>query len=325
MRACIGTSYGSIESFSVVDIPLPRPRAGQLRIQIEATALGFVDGLMVRGKYQIQPPLPYTPGGEIVGIVDAIGPDVKGIGLGERVVTWQLGGGLAEYAVIDAQDVDSIEEDVAPQIAAAMLVDYQTSYYALFERGRLTAADSVLVIGAAGGVGAAAVQMAVQTGAHVIAAASTEDKRRMALELGACTAIDYRKPDWRDALRAAAPGESDDEVTAFLGQGPKRGLECVAADRVEHHVNRSAGGRIPALPANLALLKSASLIGVDIRHFLGKQPERARRVRASLFRQVKTGLLKPPVIVPFTLDQTREALEATISRERRGKVVVMPG
>jgi NADPH:quinone reductase-like Zn-dependent oxidoreductase len=325
MRACIGTSYGSIESFSVVDIPLPRPRAGQLRIQIEATALGFVDGLMVRGKYQIQPPLPYTPGGEIVGIVDAVGPDVKGIGLGERVVTWQLGGGLAEYAVIDAQDVDSIEEDVAPQIAAAMLVDYQTSYYALFERGRLTAADSVLVIGAAGGVGAAAVQMAVQTGAHVIAAASTEDKRRMALELGACTAIDYRKPDWRDALRAAAPGGTIDVVLDPVGGDTFEPAFRSLAKEGRYLVVGFAGGRIPALPANLALLKSASLIGVDIRHFLGKQPERARRVRASLFRQVKTGLLKPPVIVPFTLDQTREALEATISRERRGKVVVMPG
>jgi len=324
MRAFIGTTYGSIDSFSIDEVALPEPGTGQIRVRIQAAALGFVDGLMLKGKYQIQPPLPYIPGGEIAGVVDAVGPDVKGIGVGQRVMTWQLGGGLAEYVVVNADDVDLVAEGLSPSIAAAMLVDYQTSHYALFERGRLAATDTVLVLGATGGVGAAAVQMAVRAGAHVIAAASTEDKRKMALALGASSAIDYRRPDWRDSLKDAAPGGSIDVVFDPVGGDTFEPAFRSLAKEGRYLVVGFAGGRIPALPANLALLKSASLVGVDIRHFLSRQPERARRVRASLARQVMTGLLKPPVIMPFTLDQARLAIEATMSRERRGKVVVQP-
>lgn len=324
MRAFIGRSYGSIESFSIEDIPVPEPRAGQIRIRIEATALGFVDGLLVQGKYQIRPDLPYIPGGEIVGIVDATGPDVNAIALGQRVATWQLGGGLAEYVVVDAEEVDPVDDALTPPIAAAMLVDYPTSHYALFERGRLTAADTVLVLGASGGVGAAALQMAVRAGAHVIAAASTEDKRRAALDLGACSAIDYARPDWRAALKAVAPGGSVDVVFDPVGGDVFEPAFRSLAKEGRHLVVGFAGGRIPALPTNLALLKSALLIGVDIRHFCASQPERARRVRASLFRQATTGLLKPPAIVAFTLDESLQAMTATMSRERRGKVVVLP-
>ena len=324
MRAFIGTSYGSIDSFSIDEVTLPEPGTAQIRVRVEATALGFVDGLMVQGKYQIQPPLPYIPGGEIAGIVDAVGQGVTAIDVGQRVVTWQLGVGLAEYVVINADEVDLVADGLTPATAAAMLVDYQTSHYALFERGHLAAADTVLVLGATGGVGAAALQMAVRAGAHVIAAASTEDKRKMASALGAAAVIDYGRPDWRDAFKAAAPGGSIDVVFDPVGGDTFEPAFRSLAKEGRYLVVGFAGGRIPALPVNLALLKSAALVGVDIRHFLSSKPERARRVRASLARQVVTGLLKPPVIVPFTLDQARQAIEATMSRERRGKVVVRP-
>lgn len=204
MKSFVGTSF-DIGSYALVDEPMPEPGHGQLRIRIEATALGFVDGLMMQGRYQIKPRLPYVPGGEIAGVVDAVGPGVTRPLVGERVVTWQLGGGLAEYVVVDAADVDIAPSGLPMPIAAAMLVDYQTAHYALFDQGRLTAADTLLVLGAGGAVSSAAIQLAVHAGARVIAAASSESKRKASCELGAVAAIDYRLPDWRDALRSVAP------------------------------------------------------------------------------------------------------------------------
>src|SRR3954463_13257338 len=195
MRKFIGSEYGSLDAFTLSEGEIPQPAEGEVRLKVEATALGFVDGLMVQGRYQIRPPLPYVPGGEIAGTVDATGPGVEAVVIGDRVVTWQLGGGLAEYVTVDAKDVEKIPAGLDATAAAAMLVDYQTAHYALFERGKLRQGETTLVLGAAGGVGSAAVQLAAQAGAYVIAAASTERKREMARQLGACTTIDSRAPD----------------------------------------------------------------------------------------------------------------------------------
>jgi NADPH:quinone reductase len=177
MQSFEGATYGSLDAFGWVERNMPDPLTGQVRIRVEATALGFVDGLMVQGRYQIKPPLPYVPGGEIAGVVDAIGAEVLHLSAGSRVVTWQLGGGLSEYLVAPANQVESIPAELDFASAAAMLVDYQTAHYALFERGRVSASETVLVVGAAGGVGSAAVQLAAKAGAHVIAAASTNRPR----------------------------------------------------------------------------------------------------------------------------------------------------
>ena len=160
MRAFVGTSLGSIDGFVLDHLPVPEPGAGQIRIRVQATALGFVDGLIVQGRYQLKPVLPYIPGGEIAGVVDATGPGAESLKQGQGVVTWQLGGGLAEYAVVNLSDVDVVQDDISAVVAASMLVDYQTAHHALFEVAAVRAGDSVLVLGAAGGVGSAAVQMA---------------------------------------------------------------------------------------------------------------------------------------------------------------------
>jgi NADPH:quinone reductase-like Zn-dependent oxidoreductase len=322
MQSFSGTTF-ELGSFALVDQPLPQPGPGQLRVCIEATALGFVDGLMMQGRYQIKPPLPYVPGGEIAGVVDAVGPGVTAPAIGQRVVTWQLGGGLSEYVVVDASDVDLVPPELPLPVAAAMLVDYQTAHYALFDQGRLTAADTLLVLGAGGAVASAAIQLAVRAGARVIAAAGSEHKRNAACELGAAVAIDYGLPNWRDALKKAAP-EGVDVVLDPVGADKLEPAFRSLAKAGRYLVIGFAGGAIPALPVNLALLKNATLHGVDIRHFLASRPERARRIRRALFSMVACGHLQPPALIEFPLANARQAVHAMADRDRHGKIIVLP-
>ncbi|MGJ7491551.1 NADPH:quinone oxidoreductase family protein [Variovorax sp. ZT4R33] len=322
MRSFAVRTYDIDAPLECLDVPIPQPKPGEVRIRIEATALGFVDGLMVQGRYQIKPPLPYVPGGEIAGIVDAVGDGVACVRVGERVVTWQLGGGLADYVVVPAVDVDVLDEGISAVTAASMLVDYQTAHHGLFDRGHVGSTDAVLVLGAAGGVGAAAVQMAARTGATVIAAASTAEKREFAQALGARHTIDYLAADWRAQLRAKAPEQFVDVVFDTVGGDMLEPAFRSLGKTGRYLVVGFAAGRVPSLPVNLALLKSAALLGVEIRHFLHTEPARAKRVRSALFSQVRTGALLPPRTTRFPLEQAAAAVKATASRTRAGKVVV---
>ncbi len=324
MRKFEGSSYDSLDSFALVEARVPVPAAGEIRIRIEATALGFVDGLIVQGRYQIKPPLPYVPGGEIAGVVDAIGPGVTDLSVGDRAVTWQLAGGLSDYVVVRAGDVDRVPDDLDLASAAAMLVDYQTAHYALFERAKVRSGETVLVLGAAGGVGSAAVQLAARAGAYVIAAASSEQKREFARRLGASATVDYGSEDVRSDIRAKAPGGAVDVVFDPVGGAVTEPMFRSLAKGGRHLVVGFAAGRIPALPTNLALLKDAALVGVDIRHFVTTRPDDARHARTSLFERVASGVLAKPRTMAFSLEHAGEALATTLRREKSGKVVVLP-
>jgi NADPH:quinone reductase-like Zn-dependent oxidoreductase len=237
-------------------------------------------------------------------------------------VTWQLGGGLSEYVVAPAQEVEVIPAELDAVSAAAMLVDYQTAYYALFERGKLQVGETVVITGAAGGVGSAAVQLAAKAGAHVIAAASTEQKRSRVRALGAHAVINSASSDIRSDIKANAP-KGVDVVLDPVGGSTFEALFRSLAKEGRHLVVGFAGGSIPALPANLPLLKSAALVGVDVRHFLVAHPEDARRARMSLFQQVASGALTKPDVTTFPLENAREALAASSSRDKAGKIVVL--
>ena len=326
MRKFVGSGLGSLDAFSLVEADLPAPSEGEIRIRIEATALGFVDGLIAQGRYQIRPTLPYVPGGEIAGTVHATGPAVDTVSVGDRVVTWQFGGGLAEYVVVDANAVDKIPAGLAATAAAAMLVDYQTAHYALFDRARLREGETVLVLGAAGGVGSAAVQLAARAGAHVIAAASTDRKREVARQLGAHATIDSDSgaPDVRSQIKATAPGGAVNVIFDPVGGDKFEAMFRSLAKDGRHLVVGFAAGGIPSLPANLPLLKSAALVGVDVRHFLAARPAEARRTRMALFERVASGALQAPRVTSFPLERAGEALAATMRRDKAGKVVVLP-
>jgi NADPH:quinone reductase-like Zn-dependent oxidoreductase len=256
--------------------------------------------------------------------VDATGPGVDAVVISDRVVTWQLGGGLAEYVTVDARAIDKIPAGLDATTAAAMLVDYQTAHYALFERGQLRPGETVLVLGAAGGVGSAAVQLAARAGAFVIAAASTEQKRDLARQLGAAATIDSRAPDLRTQLKAAALQGSVDVIVDPVGGETFEAMFRSLAKEGRHLVLGFAGGSIPSLPANLPLLKSASLVGVEIRHFLASQPVKAQEVRTALFESVVSGTLRAPAVTTFPLERAAEALAATMQRDKAGKIVVLP-
>jgi len=267
MRQFVGSSLESLDAYALVEADIPIPSGSEVRIRIEATALGFVDGLIAQGRYQIRPKLPYVPGGEVAGTVDAIGPDVRGVSVGDRVVTWQFGGGLADYTVVDAGAVDRIPDGLSATTAAAMLVDYQTARYALFDRGQLRQGETVLVLGAAGRVGTAAIQLAARAGAFVIAAASTEPKREIARRLGAHATVDASAPDLRDQIRASAPKGAIDVILDTVGGATFEAMFRSLAKEGRHLVVGFAAGSIPSLPANLPLLKTGALIGVDYRYY----------------------------------------------------------
>jgi NADPH:quinone reductase len=323
VRVYLGTAYQT-DAFSLRDAPVPEPGPREVRLRIRAAALGFVDGLMVRGRYQIRPPLPYVPGGEISGVIDAAGSEVASSLIGSRAATWQLGGGLSEYVVVPANEVDLIPDALSFEAAAAMLVDYQTAHYALFHRAYLRAGETILVLGAAGAVASAAIQLALQTGAYIIAAASSDEKRQSALALGAHAAVDYGSENWREALRGAAPGGTVDVVFDPVGGSTfETAFRSLGKDG-RHLVLGFTSGKISSLPANLPLLKSASLVGVDIRHFLASQPEAAQRARSSLFDMVATGKLKAPQLITYRLEEAAQAIDATMVRAKAGKVVVLP-
>jgi len=322
MRHFSGNELGSPKNFAHEVVEDPSPGRGEVRIRVQAVALGFVDGLIVAGRYQMIPTLPFTPGGEIGGVVDMIGPDVHDIRIGARVVTWQLGGGLAEFAVVPATDVDIIPAELDMVAATAMLVDYQTASYALVERGQLKPGETVLLAGASGGVGSAALQIARNLGARVIALVSDPSKHLRATELGAAIVLSPSDPHLRDELRRHAPAGLDVVVDPVGGSVSETLFRSLAKEG-RHLVIGFAAGSIPAIRSNLALLKSASLVGVDLRHFVAAHPDAARRAREKLFRQVLEEQLAPPMTALFEFDQADEALAATTHRARPGKPVVL--
>ncbi|TCU20598.1 NADPH:quinone oxidoreductase family protein [Rhizobium sullae] len=322
MRRFAATELGALEAFRFEEVPTPVPGPGQVRIRTQAVALGFVDGLIIAGKYQMVPALPFTPGGEIGGLVDMVGPGVHDIREGARVVTWQLGGGLADYVVVSAAETDIIPDELDIGTAAAVLVDYQTARYALFERGQLKAGETVLVAGAAGGVGSAAVQIARNHGARVIALVSDPARHGRAMEMGAIAAISPSAPHLRDELRRLAP-DGINVVVDPVGGSLSETLFRSLAKEGRHLVIGFADGTIPAIRSNLALVKSASLVGVDLRHFVAAYPDAARQARQALFEGIVEGKLAPPAVTSFQFANAKEALAETLSRIKNGKPVVM--
>lgn len=324
MRLLVAHGLGNFDDFRLAEAVIPAPQPGQVRIRVEAAAAGYVDGLVAQGRYQMKPSLPHTPGGEIAGLVDMIGPGVQGLEVGDRAVTWQLGGGFAEYAIAPASQVDRLPDGLSAVSAASALVDYQTARYALMDRAMLREGETVLVLGAAGGVGLAAVQFASRAGARVIAASSTADRRDLTLTFGASDTVDSGSTNLRDELRTKGLDGAIDVIVDPVGGEQFESLFRSLAKEGRHLIVGFAGGRIPSLPANLALLKSASLVGVDIRHHLATAPGAAKAARDEIFGLLANGGLKPPPVDLYPLDRAGEALAATLARRKAGKIVVQP-
>lgn len=324
MRAFTGHALGTVEDFALEPKSRPCPGPGQLRIRVEAVGLGFVDALVMRGLYQAKPTLPFVPGGEIVGLVEDAGDKVGGFARGQRIAAWQFGGGLADQAVVNHEDAVAVPEGVEPTAAAAILLDYLTAYYGLFDRGRLKPGEAVLVTGASGGVGSAAVQLAAATGCRVAALASGAKKLGYARARGAAVALDYRDPEWRTQLKGSFPDGIRmvfDPVGGSVFEPAFRSL----AKRGRHLVvGFAAGTGIPSLPANLVLLKSAELVGVDARFLWHTDKPRVRAILATLLDLLHAGRIEPCIAEIVPLDEAERAFVTLANVDRLGKVVVQP-
>ena len=321
MKAIQTTDLSSIDNYAPVDLPVPQPGEGEVRIRVAACGVGYVDALVALGRYQVKPSLPHVPGGEIGGLVEALGPGVTGCKIGERVLA-QVRGGFAEYAIASGGAVRRIPDRMSMNQAGGFRVNYGTALHGLRDRAALKAGETLVVIGAAGGVGLAAVQIGRLLGATVIRVASTEQKRAAVKDAGAGATLDRAVEGWRDRLKAVSPNGVDvvfDPVSGPLLQPAFRSLGW----RGRYLVVGFAGGEIPALPVNLPLLKGAGLIGVDYRQFSAVfQEEAAASELEELLAWVSKGELDVRVGRTFPFGNYREALEYALSGEGTGKTIL---
>ena len=323
MRAVVVDSFGSIDHLRILDMPEPSLGPGQVRIRVHAVGLGFADTLVIEGKYQIKPTLPFVPGGQGSGVVDAVADDVTHVHAGHGVMWASLTGGMAERMVIDAHRVFPVPLGMGFEAAAGFIVNYGTAYHALKDRGRLTAGETLLVLGAAGAVGQTAVELGRAMGATVVAAASSAAKLALARELGADLTINYAEQDLKESVKALTHGRGVDVIYDPVGGDLGLAAFRTIAWGGRHLVIGFASGTIPSLPYNIALLKGAALVGVDIVQFsTTKEPERSRANIVELVRMCEAGTLRPRAGIVYAFEQVREAMRAASSRQALGKVVL---
>ena len=321
MKAIQSSSLDSIDNYKIVDLSRPEPGAGEVRVKIDMCGIGYVDSLVALGRYQVKPPLPHIPGGEVSGIVDAVSDGAGALSVGDRVMA-KVSGGFAEYATCRAKDAKKIPDNMSFAQSAGFQVNYITALHGLRDRGMLQAGETLLVFGAAGGVGLAAVEVGKALGATVIGVASSEEKRALVRSAGADLVIDRDEDGWRDRLKALAPGGLDvvfDPACGNLMNPAFRSLSW----RGRYLVVGFVGGDIPSLRVNLPLMKGASLIGVDYRQFSQVFEETAAdQMLDELLDWVAEGRLQVPTGKEFEFEDFKAALEFALSGQGVSKTLI---
>lgn len=321
MKALQVHGFDGPDQWRLEHIQEPLPGPTDVLVQVEATAISYVDLLLARGGYQVRPTLPLTPGTEFSGTVLALGSAVVGLAIGQRVTGTSFGGAWAERLCVDAHSVEALVPGDDPRPASALPITYATAWYALKHRGNLRAGETVLVLGAAGGVGIAALQVAQAMGARVVAGATGPIKLAALQSLGAHHVLDTAQPDWRDALKRLVPDGVDlvvDPVGGALLEPAFRSLRWNG----RYLVVGFADGSIPALRANLPLLKGAALIGVDIRQFREREPEAARANLAEVVKLFSAGQIRPVVAQAVPFEDWPRAIKAAADRSTIGRIVI---
>jgi NADPH2:quinone reductase len=323
MKAVLCREYGPPSALRVEEVADPVAAAGQVLLRVEACGVNFPDTLIIQGKYQQKPAMPFVPGGEICGVVTALGEGVSAPAIGTRVAAVITYGGFAEVVAMDAAKAIPVPDGVSPDAAAALCLAYGTVLHALEDRGALKPGETLLVLGASGGVGMAAIQIGKLLGARVIAAASSAAKLDVCRAIGADGLVDYSAEGWRDQLRVLTDGRGPDVVFDPVG-GPyaEPALRSIAW-RGRYLVVGFAAGEIPRIPLNLALLKNCAITGVFYGEYARREPEGNRALLARLFGWVAEGRLRPAISQHFPLEGAAEALEALAGRRATGKLVLV--
>lgn len=322
MRAVLVDRFTQVESLKIVDVPDPDIASGQVLIDLKAAGIGFVDRLKIAGLYQTKDLLPFVPGMEFSGVVCRSGEGSAKVKNGDRVFGTVKNGALAEKLAVSVDDLDLMPPGLSFAQAAAVPVNYLTAMYGLRELAGLSAGQNLLVLGAAGGVGTAAIKVAKMLGATVFAAASTADKRAFAEAEGADATVDYTNGDWREELKRLSGGAAMDVIFDGIGGDISPVAFRTLGWRGRHLVVGFAAGEIPRLPMNIALLKGAMLVGVDSAQVQRREPETYARIMDDLSTSLGNGSLAPPPVQEFPFDAFQEAFSAIRERRARGKVVI---
>lgn len=322
MKALCVHGFEGEHQWALEEVAPPQPGPGQVQVRIGHNAISFVDLLFAKGGYQVRPPLPVIPGTEFSGVISALGPDVGApFQVGQRVTGTSVGGAWAQFNCAQVSDIAVLPAEVDLGLASGLAITYATAHYALKKRAQLRAGETVLVLGAAGGVGLASIQVAKAMGARVIAAASGAEKLALARAEGADCLVETSDPDWRQTVKSHAPGGIDvvvDPVGGALFETAFRTLRWGG----RHLVIGFAGGEIPALRANLAIMKGASLVGVDIRQFRELEPEAAAANLAEVVALFAALKLRPRAAATYPVQAWREAMAIAQNPATIGRVIL---
>jgi NADPH:quinone reductase len=322
MKAVVCRAFGPPESLTLEEVPDPQPGDGQILIDVHAAGLNFPDVLQIAGKYQFQPPFPFTPGAEVAGVVAAVGANVTSVKPGDRVMGMPGIGGMAERVVVTTDSINPMPEGMDFATASGFELAYGTSYHALKQRGQLQAGETLLVLGASGGVGLAAVEIGKAFGARVIAAAGSDAKLQIAKSHGADVLLNYSQASLKDKMKELTGGKGADVIFDPVGGD--------LFDQSTRSINWNgrllivgfASGTIPKFPVNLALLKGSSIVGVFWGDFKRREPEAYRQNCQELRTLFERGQLKPLVSQQFPLAEYAKALNLFVQRQAVGKVVL---
>ena len=323
MHAWLCTTPTGVETLQWTELPTPQPGAGQVLLEVKAASLNFPDLLIVQNKYQIKPPLPFVPGSEYAGVVQAVGEGVKHLKVGQHVACLSGTGGFATHTLAPAALCMPLPDNFPFVDAAAFIMTYATSHHALIDRGQLKAGETVLVLGAAGGVGTAAIQIAKAAGARVIAAASTDEKCALCKAQGADITINYSQGDLREAIKAATDGKGPDIIYDPVGGDFAEPAFRSIAWRGRYLIIGFASGPIPSLPLNLALLKGAALVGVFWGEFAKREPQNNAAMMQELTQWYSQGKIKPVIDRTMPMSELFAAYERMDSRQVQGKLVMV--
>jgi NADPH2:quinone reductase len=325
MKALVCVEHGPPEKLVLQDLPVPEPASGQVRIRVHAAGVNFPDTLIIRNLYQFKPELPFSPGGEAAGVVDAVGEGVSHVRPGDRVIAMTGHGAFAEMLLAPAHAVIPMVGDMPFDVAAGFTMTYGTSHHALKQRARLQPGETLLVLGAAGGVGLAAVELGRLMGARVIAAASSDEKLALTRDYGADATINYATEELKERVKQLTGGHGAHVIYDPVGDRfAEPAFRAIAWDG-RYLVVGFAAGEIPRLPLNLPLIKGASIVGVFWGAFTLHEPATHAENMKELLAWYAQGRLKPHISARFPLERGAEAIAMLMERKAKGKVVITMG